>query len=420
MVVLAAIAALLAVESLYFYRQTVACFDRLIGERAFYRSDLGSAWTAYQRALARGGPTDQLETDLIEVLLFGLDQQELGLRLDLPLSGDAIVAETRGLIRRAIRRAPFRAVNWSIASDMFLREDRMNRRRVPLDLSTVSEQPLENLSVQDWWGIVALEKAASLEPSNYVYDDLIAEQFLSYGAAEQAATACRRAVFAYPRIEGHLYLNRTELPGPVLEAAIAGFEDALQRRSLIARGFMELDAGRLLAFQGQDERAVTFFERAEQTSPDSYDVQMELALALFRLGRFKDAIPHFAKAASRVPDEASTYYYLGQAQTESGDRAAGLESFRKARMLGRGAAKYFHAFATALETEGRLDEAERQFTAAAYHNPTDSSAWSTLLAFHLRRGDESSASRDCDKLKGLKDESESIQEQCATIGRFSQ
>ncbi|HZM69096.1 MAG TPA: tetratricopeptide repeat protein [Candidatus Cryosericum sp.] len=415
--VLAALAALVLAESVYFGRACLAGFARLRGERAFYRNDLQASWKAYQTALRLGGPRGVLETDLMEVLLFGLDLREAGVKRDLALDEEASTPELRRLIARAIRRIPYRATYWSMAGDLFLRQARLDRLDTPLDLSAVSEEPLENLAKEDWWGIAALEKAASLEPGNYLYEDLLAEQLLDYGAEEEAARACRRAVTSYPRLDGHTYLTRSNLPPVVVRAAVEGFNEALLGESQVARAAMEMDAGRLLVRHGESALAVPFLERAARASPDLYDARMQLALALSSLGRFREAIPHYLKAAERLPDEAPTYFYLGQAQMQVGEREAGIESFRKARTLGNGAPTYFHALGTALEEDGLLREAERQFTAAAYQNPTDVSAWSALLAFHLRRGDRNAAVRDCDKLLNLKTADDQAREQCAAVGR---
>jgi tetratricopeptide (TPR) repeat protein len=408
---------LLVGESVYFVRQCLAGFERLLGERAFYRNDLKASWGAYQIALRLGGPRGLLETDLMEVLLFGLDQREAGVRVDLPLDEEASTAELRRLTARAIGRAPYRATYWSMASDVFMRAARQSRLSTPLDLSTVSEEPLENITEQNWWGIAALETASALEPANYLYEDLLAEQLLDYGADDAAAAACRRAVTRYPRLDGHTYLMRTTLPPVVVQAAVEGFEEALLGESLVARAAMEMDAGRLLVQHGEGAQAVPFLEKAARAAPDLYDARMQLALALSGLGRFREAIPHYLKAAERLPDEAPTYFYLGQAQMEIGERGAGIESFRMARSLGRGAPTYFHALGNALEADGKLVEAERQFTAAAYQNPSDAAAWSALLAFHLRHGDRTAAARDCDKLLELSTADDSFREQCAVVGR---
>lgn len=415
-IVLAVLAGLLLGESLYFYRQCLAGFERLLGERAFYRNDLAGAWARYHRGVDLGGPEGLLERDQIEVLLFALDTREVGGKGNVPLDDAAALAEIRRLNARAIRRAPYRALHWSVASDIFFREGRLARRSVPLDIGAVSEEPLQNLTPEDWWGIAALEKASALEPNNYLFDDLITEQLLAYGAVDEAARASRRAVEAYPRLAGHAHLSRTDLPQVVLDATVEGFEAVLNKVTLIAAASIEIDTGRLLVLHGEEKRAIPFLERAVAGAPDSYDAQVELALALLRDNRAREAVPHFEKASLRLPEEPSTYYFLGEAQIQIGERAAAIKSLQKARILGRGAVKYFQALGNALESEGRTVEAERQFTAAAYQNPTDGFAWSELAAFHLRQGNREAAARDCEKLLPLVSTDDRAREQCAAIG----
>ncbi len=62
-----------------------------------------------------------------------------------------------------------------------------------------------------------------------------------------------------------------------------------------------MEYGRALAAAGKDEEAVQQFNAAIQADSNLPGVQLELAMALQRLGRQQDAIPWFQKAIEREP-----------------------------------------------------------------------------------------------------------------------
>src|SRR5262245_18761702 len=100
-------------ESVYFGRASMAGLLLVRGQRAFFRNDHRAAWSLYHRALAWGGNPDTIETDLIELINFALDQSEAGAKVDLPLPPEQSIPLARELTLRRLREMPFRAYNWS-------------------------------------------------------------------------------------------------------------------------------------------------------------------------------------------------------------------------------------------------------------------------------------------------------------------
>jgi tetratricopeptide (TPR) repeat protein len=407
---------LLLAESFYFSRQCGAGIMRLMGERVLYRNDHQKAWRDYQRALRWGGDAERLETDMIELLLFGLEQVETGFKIDTPVAPAQAVALAQELIARRIREHPYGAYNWSLASDVYIHLARQRRRESPLDLSGLSEDPLENLTAEDWLGIHALEVAARLEPNNFLYHDLLTEMFLEVGSVARAAEHCTRAVASYAVLAEHPYLARPDLDLDLLEAALRGFEQGLAETSMIPRPAIECDAGILLVRHGQPRRAMPYLARAIEQAPDFYEGHYYLAVAHYGLEEFREAIPHFERASKALPDEASPHFYLGLCHAALGDLEAAAGEFRSAKEKAPREITFFHKLGEMLEATGKIKEAETQFVAAAHLNPDRSIAWTSLLAFYLRHDDVRSASEICSRLGVMAPEDSFFKDQCASLG----
>jgi tetratricopeptide (TPR) repeat protein len=247
---------LLGGETAYFGRECAAAVLRQRGERAFFRNDHRASWGHYRAALAWGGDPERLRTDLVELLLFGLDQSEAGIRTNLQVPTERAVSEARDLIAPCLIAAPYKAYYWSLASDIYLHEAERLRRERPIDLQAPSEDPLENLTPPQWLAVAALETAATLE----------------------------RAVAAYPTLDSHSYLSRPDLPPEVLEAAVHGFEDVRGEVLMVPPALIEIDAARLLVAQDERECAVEFQKKAVAIDPGSYDARFLLGLLALNPG----------------------------------------------------------------------------------------------------------------------------------------
>jgi tetratricopeptide (TPR) repeat protein len=393
----------LALVTAYFGMQCIAGYCRLDGQQAYYSGEFTRAWRLYGEALRLGGDRETVEIDLVETLLFALDQQALGVKVTLPIPTDAGVSLARTILARRLSAAPYKAYYWSLASDLNLFEARQERRETPLDLSSLSENPVENLMPREGIAVAALEEAARREPGNYVYHDLLAEQYLEWGVADRALGHVRKSVALYPMLAGHTYLSRAPLEANVLDAAVAGFDDALASESMIPKELIECDAGSMLLAQGRYDDAVTRYKRALERTPGLPEALYRYGQASYLIGHYREADEMLTRAAPQFPDTASLHYYLGLTRLKEGKRIEAIEALRTAREIDPHNIELFHALAGALESGGMLKEAERQFMAAAHLNPIRSEAWSALLDFYARHTElVSDARRACTHLQGLK------------------
>lgn len=399
--ILSSFLVLLAAESVYFVRASVAALFRLDAQRAFFRNDHPAAWSLNQRALAWGGNPDAIETDLIELINFGLDQSEAGVKVDLPLPPEQLIPLARKLSLRRIHETPYRAYCWSLASDVSMREAGLKRRATVFDLTSLSEDPIENLIPEERNAIAELKAASSLEPVNFIYHDLLMDLYTGFGAMQEAAASCRRAVGAFPYLDSHRYLWRHDLPPEMLEAAIGGFDDALLHRSLVSRATILVEAGRLLAWHGQDDRAERYFARCLELSPRSFDALIETAMIRLRRKDNLGALDFLKLAAQAFPEDPSSDYYSGVTYMNMGQTESAIRAFESSREKGFGDMRILHGLGAALEADGQIQEAERQFAAAANLNPEVSEGWSALLDFQLRHRNIRAAQEACSRLARL-------------------
>jgi tetratricopeptide (TPR) repeat protein len=395
--------ALLALLTAYFGAECLAGLARLDGQRAYYTGDFTVAWNSYGRALRLGGSREGLEVDRAETLLFGLDQQVLGVKVTLPMAASDAVVTLRDLLARRLAYTPYRAYYWSLVSDLYLYEARSARRSSALDLSSLSDDPVQNLRPEEGLALAALEEAARREPANYIYQDLLAEQFLEWGVVDRAIPHVRRGVALYPVRNGHTYLGNEPIRPEVVEAALAGFEDALGSESMVPKEEIECDAGALLVSQGENAKALTYFKRALQRAPNMPDALYHYGQACYLMGDYATADDAMTRASANMPDTASLFYYLGLARLKEGKTPEAIEALQTAREIDPRGIELFQTLAQVLEDAGQTKDAERQLTAAAHLNPDRPEAWSALLAFYGRHRDlRTDARRICNHLETMK------------------
>ena len=412
--ILGCFAALVA-ESTYFLRQAAADVLRLSGERAFFRNDHPAAYRRYDQALFLGGDRETLESDKVELLLFGLDQLVAGVKLEAALPPEEALAMAFDLLARRIEETPYRAYYWSLAADLYRYRGMQTRRTMSLDLAALSEDPLENLLAEEWLAVAALETAGRLEPNNYIYHDLLAEFFLEIGSPERAADPARRAVRAYPVYWEHRYLSQPDLPRPVMEAALEGFQDALRDESMIGEAVIESEAGGLLMLHGMRQEARPFFRRAAELDPDLWEAQYPLGVIACEMGDHEEGFARLREASRILPASGAPHYHIGNVYFHLGNLPAAIAEYRTARAKEPGDLKLFYALGQALERAGQSEEAERQFVAAANLHPAQTEGWSALLLFYLRHHDLKKAVGVCGRIRALRPDDPPYREQCASL-----
>jgi len=407
---------LIALVTAYFGTQCVAGFERLGGQKDYFSGEFTGAWAHYRAALSLGGDRETLEIDMVETLLFGLDQQALGVKVALPLPVDDAVTAARTLLARQLSAAPYKAYYWSLVSDLNLYEARRERQRTPLDLSALSENPVDNLLPHEGVAIAALGEAARRESSNYVYEDLLAEQYLEWGIGSQAVGHVRKSLELYPVLGGHSYLSRPPVEEAIVNAALAGLDAATAAESMIPNELIECDAGSLLLAQGRSDEAVGYFKRALARTPGLPEALYRYGQASYLIKDYQEADEMLSRAAPYFRDSSSLYYFLGLTRMQEGKKSEAIEALRTAREIDPSNIEMFHALARVLESEGMTKDAERQFMAAAHINPGRQEAWTALLDFYARHAELArDARRTCTHLEGLKIDPQVYKQRCESL-----
>ena len=397
-----AIGLLAATSSLFFLRMFVAATEELEGRRAFLDNDTLGAMRHYDASLRWGGPQHRTQVHQAEALLLRLDQADLGVRGTIPGSAEEASQRTRDLVEALLRDAPRRAYFWSLYASVAQREGRAEKKRTVLDLSRISEDPLENLGPEDWTALGALQVAAALEPNNALYQDLLAEAFLDAGAEEAALPHVRGALRCLPQYAAHQFLERAPIPDAILDAAMQGYDDALREGSLVGTTQVRCDAGEFLVRNGQAARALPYVEAALRASPRAPLTRYLMGQVKFQLADYRAALPHLEAAARGYGDMPGPQFYIGRAHEELGELEQAAEAYRAARLVEPEELRCFYALGAVLEKLGRLEEAERQYVAATSYHPAEPAAWVALIEYRRRHEDPAGERQACDRLLTLR------------------
>jgi tetratricopeptide (TPR) repeat protein len=64
-------------------------------------------------------------------------------------------------------------------------------------------------------------------------------------------------------------------------------------------------------------------------NPDNYTAHANLALALFEMKRFPDALPEYEWVAAAKPDIAATYFFIAIAHDNLGEYQQAMDAYQK-------------------------------------------------------------------------------------------
>jgi protein O-GlcNAc transferase len=113
------------------------------------------------------------------------------------------------------------------------------------------------------------------------------------------------------------------------------------------------------------------FELALKADPGLMGAQLELAMALQRLGRQQEAIPWFEKVIAQDPHNRSALTNLGLALTLTGRAKEGLNYFQRALAEGENSAVVYKDLGVAHVQLSAFDEAIEDFKKALTIDPND-------------------------------------------------
>lgn len=97
----------------------------------------------------------------------------------------------------------------------------------------------------------------------------------------------------------------------------------------------DMQAGFLLAGNGQDAEAVKYFRAAVGLRPNWAEAHSILGSALARTGNYKEAEAELRKAVELKPDYAEGWHFLGEFLKSQGKNQEAQEAFAKAQRYAR-------------------------------------------------------------------------------------
>lgn len=320
---------------------------REAAEKAYYDGDLEGALENYSevRSLLPGYPRSH--TDYADSIAQALDG-EPGRTMEAKIFEDLAALAVRSYLR-AIKVSPPNANAYAGLGSLAGTLSNARIHREGLDLSEISNDPMDGLRPVDRLYEAALVKAVQIEPRNYYYRDFLGFFYLRYGFEDRATAHFREAARLQPVLDRHFYLKRLASVSPAVLAAVEdGITDALN---------------------------------SEETEINAEEIHRFLAEIYLRMGRLQDARDHFEAVAAETEQPHAVYIRIGQILAEQGDDQGALESFRRATELLPDSPGSWQHLGLALSRVGRHDEAVEALLRARGLRPTEyQPAWALAIA----------------------------------------
>ena len=176
------------------------------------------------------------------------------------------------------------------------------------------------------------QQTVQLEPANDRAYTSLAGSYQHLNQPDKAEATYQRAIAVRPQywrdyaLLGVFYLNQAEY-----EKATAAFRRATQ---LDPDSYIAFNSfGGALLYMGKDSEAVQALDKSVAIRP-TRDAYSNLAVALFRLRRFKDSVASFQEALKLDDTSYQTWGNLGDAYYYGGDTVSAMQTYRKAIALG--------------------------------------------------------------------------------------
>jgi tetratricopeptide (TPR) repeat protein len=231
---------------------------------------------------------------------------------------------------------------------------------------------------------------------------LLAEQ----GKLPEAEAAYRRAITLQPDyFFAHNNLGNLLAKQDRKAEAEASYRQAIAVQSDYFESHLFL--AQLLESQGKIAEAVELYGKAASLEPFQIDPQVNsealnaIGLALYKAGKFPDAVTAFRKACDLKPGEPDYQSNLGIALSEAGDQPAAITACKEAIHLRPDFGVAHKNLGLALQRLGELDAAIKCYEEAIHLRPEDSQAYSNLGGVYLKKGLPDKAQVACEKARSI-------------------
>ncbi len=138
--------------------------------------------------------------------------------------------------------------------------------------------------------------------------------------------------------------------------------------------------------QGEFAAAIQLLESELAKFPNRDDYRMGLAEIEIGAKRFQDARAQLEQLAGRHPDSAEIYQRLGDVENHLGDRAAAIQSLRKAHQLNPADYKEALSLAVLQEAAGEMEQARAAYEDVLKIDPENTQALNNLAYMKADEG----------------------------------
>ena len=115
--------------------------------------------------------------------------------------------------------------------------------------------------------------------------------------------------------------------------------------------------GNIYMKRGELERALPYFEVAQESAPTYVETPLNLAILKMNMGRYEEAIGHAARAIEIGPGYPYGYQHMGDALQRSGRARESIQWYRQALKRDPESTKALMGLGSALAKIGQFDEA---------------------------------------------------------------
>ncbi len=151
------------------------------------------------------------------------------------------------------------------------------------------------------------------------------------------------------------------------------------------------------AEEGRDDKAAGAWAKVVEIDPAFAEANFNLGLALMRVGRFEESLPHFQKAVALNPYFSKGYQAIGDTLLQLDRSEEAIQQYQKALELNPDDASVHHSLGLAYFAGGNTDKAVSEYKKALEIEPGFSLAYRSLHDVYEKVGDKKSL-KEIDKM----------------------
>jgi protein O-mannosyl-transferase len=149
--------------------------------------------------------------------------------------------------------------------------------------------------------------------------------------------------------------------------------------------------------EGRIREAIYHYDRATSIVPDVYFYSINRGIAYSRVGEYQLALNDYNKVISLAPNNADAYYFRGSLYGKNGQSRLAINDFNKAIELNQDYIQAYNNRGNTYTDMGQYQQAIENFNEAIRRNPDYADAYNNRAYVSLIQGDKISGCRDAQK-----------------------